>query len=218
MTFVRHYGTSTGSSNWKNLVSLVRGLSVVVQQVLATSEIEIAVGVILDSLGEDVHRDGLIDTPRRVAKMYSEYLNGYQIDPKSLFTTFEGDGYNELVIVKDIPFFSMCEHHMLPFHGTAHVGYIPTERIVGISKIARLVEAFGHRLQVQERMTAQIADTMVEHLKPRGVMVVVEAEHLCMSARGIQKPGSKTVTSVVRGDFHNDPEARAEFLSLVKGS
>lgn len=161
--------------------------------------------------------EGTQETPRRVAKMYSELLSGYNVDIDALFTSFEPEGYKELVLVRDIPFYSMCEHHMLPFHGVAHVGYIPGDRIVGLSKLARLVEAYAHRLQVQERMTMQIADTMVEKLQAASVMVVIAAEHLCMTMRGVQKPGSVTVTSAVRGDFLNDPAARAEYLALLRG-
>lgn len=150
--------------------------------------------------------------------MYEELLEGYNVDIESLFTKFDGENYKELVLVRDIPFYSLCEHHMLPFHGVAHLGYIPGDRIVGLSKLARLVEAFAHRLQVQERMTAQIADSMVKHLEASSVMVVIEAEHLCMTMRGVQKPGSITITSAVRGDFLNDPAARAEYLALLRRS
>lgn len=181
-------------------------------------EIRDAVQSILDCLDhEDAERGGLFDTPVRVAKMYAEMLNGYEVDIARLFKTFEGPNYDQLVLVRDIPFFSMCEHHMLPFHGLAHVGYIPKGKIVGLSKLARLVEAFSHRLQVQEHLTNQIADAIVSHLSEH-VMVVMSAEHLCMSMRGIQKPGATTVTSAVRGDFLEDPAARAEYLALLGGT
>lgn len=179
-------------------------------------DIEVGVRGILEGIGEDPDREGLKETPARVAKMYEELTAGYYVDPESLFTQFEAEEYNSLVLVKEIPFFSMCEHHLVLFQGEAHVGYIPKGRVVGISKLARLVDVFAKRLQVQERMTVQIADSIVDHLSPN-CMVVIEAEHLCMAARGVKKPGSKTVTSAVRGDFLNEAEARAEFLALVKG-
>jgi GTP cyclohydrolase IA len=179
-------------------------------------DISLGVSRILQGIGEDPGREGLRDTPMRVAKMYEELTAGYYTDPKDLFTQFEAEEYNSLVLVKEIPFFSLCEHHLVLFQGQAHVGYIPRGKVVGISKLARLVDVFAKRLQVQERMTVQIADSIVEHLSPN-CMVVIEAEHLCMAARGVKKPGAKTVTSAVRGDFLNEPEARMEFLSLVKG-
>jgi GTP cyclohydrolase I len=178
--------------------------------------IEESVLGILRSVGEDPAREGLVDTPKRVRRMYEEQiLAGYNQDPAEiLHTTFHVER-QEMILVKDIPFYSMCEHHMLPFAGLAHVGYIPKERIVGISKIARLVECFTRRLQIQERLVSQIADSLDEHLSPLGVAVVISAEHMCMTMRGVQKPGSKTVTSAMRGLFFYDGRARAEFLQLV---
>lgn len=179
-------------------------------------KIEYHVREILKLIGEDVEREGLIDTPARVARMYEEIYGGYEVDPRDVLgVTFE-ENHEELVIVKDIVYYSQCEHHTAPFFGKVHIGYIPSGRIAGLSKLARLVEAITRRLQVQERITSQIADIMDEVLKPQGVMVVVEGEHLCMCARGIKKPGSKTVTSAVRGTFRSDAASRAEFLSLIK--
>lgn len=177
-----------------------------------------AVQLLIDSIpNEDRTREGLIDTPDRVARMYNEIFAGYEIDPYSLFTTFEDENHEEMVIVKDIPFYSHCEHHMVPFFGKAHVAYIPNGTVVGISKIARVVECFARRLQIQERLTKQVADIIEEVLKPLGVMVVIEAEHMCMTMRGVQKPGTKTVTSAIRGVFKdNENNARAEFLQLIK--
>ena len=166
-------------------------------------------------LGEDPLREGLEDTPRRVAKAWLELMSGYHQDPADIFTTFEKDGYEDLVIVKDIPFYSMCEHHLLPFFGHVHIGYIPHERIVGLSKLARLVEIYSHRLQVQERLTRQVAEELFERLEADAVMVVVEAEHLCMAMRGVAKPGTLTITSAVRGHFVDDSVLRGEFLSLI---
>ncbi|MNI66502.1 GTP cyclohydrolase 1 [compost metagenome] len=168
-------------------------------------------------IGEDVEREGLLETPARVTRMYEEIFAGYEVDPRDVLgVTFE-ENHEELVIVKDIVYYSQCEHHMAPFFGKVHIGYIPSGRIAGLSKLARLVEAVTRRLQVQERITSQIADIMDEVLKPQGVMVVVEGEHLCMCARGVKKPGSKTVTSAVRGNFRTDAASRAEFMSLIKG-
>jgi GTP cyclohydrolase I len=176
-----------------------------------------AVLELLEAIGEDTSRDGLIETPRRVADMYEELFTGLDSDPAShLRVTFEA-GHDEMVMVRDIPFTSLCEHHLVPFMGHAHVAYIPGPdgRITGLSKIARLVEGFARRLQVQERMTVQIADAIDAELEPRGALVVIEAEHLCMSMRGIRKPGSSTVTSSVRGIFRTDAATRAEALEFV---
>ncbi|KAA8997157.1 GTP cyclohydrolase I FolE [Paenibacillus spiritus] len=171
---------------------------------------------ILELIGEDPGREGLLDTPARVARMYEEIFGGYAADPReTLGVTFD-ESHEELVIVKDIVYYSQCEHHMAPFFGKVHIGYIPNGRIAGLSKLARLVEAVTRRLQVQERITSQIADIMEEVLEAQGVMVVVEGEHLCMCARGVKKPGSKTVTTAARGLFRADPAARAEFLALIK--
>lgn len=179
-------------------------------------KIEHHVREILKLIGEDVEREGLLETPARVTRMYEEIFGGYEVDPREVLgVTFE-ENHEELVIVKDIVYYSQCEHHMAPFFGKAHIGYIPSGHIAGLSKLARLVEAVTRRLQVQERITSQIADIMDEVLKPQGVMVVVEGEHLCMCARGVKKPGSKTVTSAVRGTFRTDAASRAEFLSLIK--
>ncbi|MNO59005.1 GTP cyclohydrolase 1 [compost metagenome] len=179
-------------------------------------QIEHHVREILKLIGEDVEREGLIETPARVTRMYEEIFAGYEVDPRDVLgVTFE-ENHEELVIVKDIVYYSQCEHHMAPFFGKVHIGYIPSGRIAGLSKLARLVEAVTRRLQVQERITSQIADIMDEVLKPQGVMVVVEGEHLCMCARGVKKPGSKTITSAVRGNFRTDAASRAEFMSLIK--
>jgi GTP cyclohydrolase I len=161
-------------------------------------------------------RDGTQDTPRRAAAAYAYLTSGYEVDVPGLFTHFDADGYDELVMVKAIPFYSLCEHHLLPFHGEAHVGYIPQGRIVGLSKLARLVEAYARRLQVQERLTEQIADAIVTHLEAKGVIVVISAEHLCMAMRGVEKAGTRTITSVVRGAMKDDPRARAEAFSLLE--
>ncbi|BCJ26493.1 GTP cyclohydrolase I FolE [Actinocatenispora sera] len=181
--------------------------------------IERAVHEILLAIGEDPERDGLQKTPARVARAYAEMFAGLRIDPAQvLTTTFEAD-HDEFVLVRDIEVYSNCEHHLLPFHGVAHVGYIPGAhgRITGLSKLARLVEVYARRPQVQERLTSQIADTLTEVLDPRGVIVVVDCEHLCMSMRGIRKPGSRTVTSAVRGHFERSAAARNEAMSLVLG-
>lgn len=177
-----------------------------------------AVRVILAGIGEDVDREGLADTPERVARMYAEVFGGLSIDPKSVINTvFDEEHHEEMVMVKDIPFYSMCEHHLIPFHGKAHVAYLPKGRLTGLSKLARLVEAFARRPQLQERLTTQIADTLMDALKPHGALVVVEAEHLCMSMRGVKKPGSVTVTSAVRGSFCNQDASRSEAFSLIYG-
>ena len=171
-----------------------------------------------DKTHTKIFREGLLETPMRVAKMYQEIFGGYHMDPGVILSkTFSDEGHREMVIVKDIPYYSHCEHHMVPFFGKVHIGYIPDGTVVGLSKFARLVECFSKRLQIQERMTSQIIDSIVENLSPLGVIVVVEGEHLCMSMRGVQKPGTKTITSAVRGVFKEVPEARAEFMSLIGG-
>jgi GTP cyclohydrolase IA len=178
-----------------------------------------AVRELLIAVGEDPDRPGLQDTPARVARAYAETFAGLWQDPYDILaTTFEED-HDELVLVKDIPMYSTCEHHLVPFHGMAHVAYIPGEdgRVTGLSKLARLVEVYARRPQVQERMTRQIADAMNDALKPRGVLVVVQAEHLCMAMRGIRKPGSSTVTSAVRGIFRDNAATRSEAMGLVLG-
>ena len=184
-----------------------------------TERVTRAVTEILLAIGEDPDRDGLLDTPRRVAAMYEELFSGLADDPsRHLTVTFAAD-HDEMVMVRDIPFASLCEHHMVPFIGRAHVAYIPGTdgRITGLSKLARLVDGFARRLQVQERMTTQIADAIESALGPRGVLVVVEAEHLCMSMRGVKKPGTLTITSSVRGLFRSDPATRAEAMQFVHG-
>lgn len=174
------------------------------------------VRLMLEGMGVDINRPGVKNTPNRVARMYEEVLNGNEKDPGKIVKVLHDEYYDEIVLVRDIPFYSLCEHHLLPFHGHAHVAYIPQDnRITGISKLSRLVEVYARRLQVQERMTSQIADTLVDSLDPKGVMAVVEAEHLCMTMRGVQKPGSITVTSVVRGIFREQPATRAETLALI---
>ncbi|MBO7746694.1 GTP cyclohydrolase I FolE [Paenibacillus sp. MWE-103] len=179
-------------------------------------QIEHHIKQILSLIGEDVDREGLQDTPARVTRMYEEIFAGYSVDPRDVLGVTFDERHEELVIVRDIVYYSQCEHHMAPFFGKAHIGYIPSGKIAGLSKLARLVEAVTRRLQVQERITTQIADIMEEVLQPHGVMVVVEGEHLCMCARGVKKPGSKTVTSAVRGEFRTSAPLRSEFLSLLK--
>ena len=182
-----------------------------------TAKIEEGVRLILQGIGEDPDREGLQKTPHRVAKMYEDVFAGMTEDPSVHFETTFDEGHQEMVIVKDISFYSMCEHHLVPFFGKAHVAYIPGPegRICGLSKLARLVDAYAKRPQVQERLTSQIADTLVRELQPTGVLVVLEAEHMCMSMRGVKKPGSQTVTSAVRGVFEKSAPTRAEALSLI---
>ena len=176
-----------------------------------------AVKMLLESVGEDVSREGLVGTPDRVDRMYEEIFAGYKQNPEDILsTTFDADEHKEMVIVRDINFYSHCEHHMVPFFGKAHIGYIPDGKVVGISKLCRLVECFARRLQIQERMTTQIANTIMEVLQPQGVIVVIEAEHMCMKMRGIKNPCADTVTSAVRGVFKDEVEARQEFLTLMR--
>jgi len=179
--------------------------------------IERAVREILIGIGEDPDRSGLKDTPGRVARAYAEQFAGLGQHPKDVLTTVFDADHDEMVLVRDIEMFSTCEHHLTPFFGFAHVGYIPNARgqITGLSKLARLVDVYAHRPQVQERMTSQIADSLMEVLEPRGVIVVVEAEHLCMAMRGVRKPGAKTVTSAVRGSFRSSYSTRSEAMSLL---
>lgn len=178
-----------------------------------------AVTEIIKAVGDNPAREGLADTPRRVAEMYRELFSGMKTDPRDELKVGYELGYHEMVIMKDIPFYSMCEHHLLPFFGTVNIGYIPnTEgRVVGISKLARVVECISRRPQIQERMVTEIAEAINDGLKPDGVAVVVEAEHLCMVMRGIKKPGATVVTSALRGVFHQRAASRAEFFSLIKG-
>ncbi len=181
-----------------------------------SERIEKAVREILIAIGEDPDREGLKDTPKRVAKMYEEILSGYNDSPENHLVLFT-EKYDEMIIVKDIPFYSMCEHHMLPFFGKTHVAYIPdNSKVTGLSKLARIVDVYAKRLQLQERMTEQIADAVMAKLNAKGVMVVVEAQHLCMIMRGVKKPGSYTVTSAVKGIMREEP-TRMEALFLLKG-
>lgn len=182
---------------------------------MEASNIEDAVRTILKSVGEDPGRDGLRDTPRRVAKMYGELLSGMTIDPARHLDVVFDESHTELVVLKDIPFYSLCEHHMMPFMGKAHVAYLPNGHIVGLSKLARVVEEFARRLQVQERLTSQIADLLMEKLDARGVAVLIEATHTCMTMRGVQKPGSVMVTSAIRGIFVTDHAARDEVFAHI---
>ncbi|MDP6510294.1 MAG: GTP cyclohydrolase I FolE [Dehalococcoidia bacterium] len=181
--------------------------------------IERVVGEMIDAIGEDRRREGLRETPRRVADMYAELFSGMDQDPREVLAVGFEEGHREMVVFRDIPFYSMCEHHLLPFFGNAHLGYIPNKngRVVGASKLARVVEILARRPQLQERLTRQIADTLTEAIQPDGVAVVIEAEHLCMTMRGIKKPGSNIITSATRGLFRTRAATRAEFLSLVKG-
>lgn len=177
-----------------------------------------AVRDVLVAIGEDPTREGLLDTPSRVVKSWGELFAGYQQDPADILNTTFGDveGYEEMVLLRDIPFQSTCEHHMLPFYGHAHVAYMPSERVVGLSKLARLVECFARRLQIQERLTREVAKAIMEHLQPHGCGVVIEARHGCMVCRGVQKDGATMVTTTMEGVF-KQPATRAEFLSLAKG-
>ncbi|WP_029452323.1 GTP cyclohydrolase I FolE [Clostridium algidicarnis] len=179
--------------------------------------IENAVREILYAIGEDPDREGLLDTPKRMARMYEEIFSGLNEEPKKhLEVYFQEEQYEELVLIKDIPFYSVCEHHLVPFYGKAHVGYLPKGgRLTGLSKLARVVDSISKRPQLQERLTASIANAIVEKLDPYGVIVVIEAEHMCMTMRGVKKPGSKTITSAVRGTFATDPKSRAEVLSMI---
>jgi GTP cyclohydrolase I len=171
---------------------------------------------ILEAVGENPSREGLKDTPRRIADMYADIFSGLDMDPRDALVVGFDEGHHEMVILKDIPFYSMCEHHFLPFFGLAHVGYIPKGRIAGASKVARAVDILAKRPQLQERLTTQVAEAMVEALKPNGVAVVIEAEHMCMTMRGVKKPRSKIVTSAMRGIFRENPATRAEFMSLLQ--
>lgn len=183
------------------------------------AKIEQAVRLLIEAIGEDGQREGLEGTPRRIADMYEELFGGLSKDPAEELTVGFEEGHREMVIVKDIPFYSMCEHHFLPFYGVAHVGYIPSRegKVVGASKLARVVEIVAKRPQLQERMTTQIADAILRSLHPDGVAVVIRAEHLCMTMRGIKKPGANVITSANRGLFRTKVATRAEFLSLVQG-
>ena len=180
--------------------------------------IKAAVREILEAIGEDPGREGLKETPDRVARMYEEIFSGMNQDPRDVIRVFSENGHEEIIMVKDIPLYSICEHHLLPFIGVAHVAYIPNKgRIVGLSKLARVVEISARRLQLQERLTSEIADVIMDAVKPLGVAVIVEAEHLCMTMRGVRKPGSKTVTSALRGIVRTQAKTRAEVMSLIQG-
>ena len=187
--------------------------------VIDTARIEKAVLEIIEALGEDPNREGLAETPARVARFYAEVFDGLDSDPADILDVSFGDEhYQEIVMVREIPFYSMCEHHFVPFHGEAHVAYLPRGRVTGLSKLARIVEAYARRPQMQERLTAQVADALDTRLNPLGALVVVEAEHLCMSMRGVKKPGAKTVTSAVRGIMETNAATRAEAMSLLIGT
>jgi GTP cyclohydrolase I len=179
-------------------------------------KIKKGVALLLEGIGEDPARSGLKETPKRVADMYEEIFSGLSTPPEKILNPIEGETHDEMVLIKDIPFYSVCEHHMLPFIGRAHIAYIPAGNIVGLSDLAKALEHFAKRPQVQERLTSQLADMIMEKIKPKGAMVIIDAEHLCMSMRGIKKPGSKTVTSAVRGMFKTRQSTREEMLELIK--
>ena len=179
--------------------------------------IKAAIREIIAAIGEDPSREGLVETPRRIAQMYADLFSGLYEDPRAVLATGFEESHKEMVVLKNIPFYSLCEHHFLPFHGQAHVGYVPEGRIVGVSKIARAIDILARRPQMQERLTSQIADAIMDGLQPDGAAVVIEAEHLCLSMRGAQKPGTVMVTSAIRGGFRRRGVTRSEFLSLVQG-
>lgn len=179
--------------------------------------IERAVQEIIAGIGENPDREGLRETPRRIAEMYGELFSGINCDPKDVLAKSFEESHKEMVVLKDVPFYSLCEHHFLPFHGRAHVGYVPEGRVVGVSKLARVIDIVARRPQLQERLTSQIADAIMEGLSPDGVAVVIEAEHLCMTMRGVQKPGAVMITSAMRGGFRRRGVTRSEFLALVQG-
>jgi GTP cyclohydrolase I len=187
------------------------------QRRIDVGKIEKAVNEILLAVGEDINREGLRKTPQRVAKMYTELLAGMHENPKEHLRSVFTENYDEIVLLRDIPFYSICEHHLMPFIGSAHVAYLPHGRVLGVSKLARIVDCFARRLQTQERLTGQIADFIMDSLKPLGVVVVLEASHSCMTIRGIKKPGSLMVTSALRGVFRKDPKSRSEVLTLMRG-
>jgi GTP cyclohydrolase I len=189
-----------------------------IQKKVDLQKIEQGVRLMLEGIGEDPERDGLIKTPERVAQFYAELTEGMWVDVAEQIAPLPGDSHDEMVLVKDISIASVCEHHLAPFVGKCHIAYIPKNgRIIGLSKLARIAETFARRLQVQERLTQQIAQTLYEHLEPIGVMVVIEAEHTCMTLRGVKKPGAITITSAVLGGFRKDPRTRAEAMALIKG-
>ncbi len=203
----------------RRLVSRFRLRTAGVTPVFDAARVEAAVRELLAAIGEDPDRDGLQRTPERVARAFGEQFAGLYVDPSAVLESTFDEGHEEIVLVKDIEMYSTCEHHLVPFHGVAHVGYIPNTdgRITGLSKLARLVDLYAKRPQVQERLTSQVADALMRRLEPRGAIVVVEAEHLCMSMRGIRKPSARTVTSAVRGLFQTQASTRAEAMSLILG-
>ncbi|MGN0135913.1 GTP cyclohydrolase I FolE [Anaerotignum sp.] len=179
-------------------------------------KVEQAIRLLLEGIGEDVNREGLVETPARIARMYGEICGGMEEDAgEHLKKTFTAEN-NEMVVEKDITFYSLCEHHMLPFYGKVHIAYIPDGKVVGLSKLARTVEVYARRLQLQEQMTAQIADALMQHLNPKGVMVMAEAEHMCMTMRGVKKPGSKTVSIVTRGEFEDNEKLQNMFFRMIE--
>jgi GTP cyclohydrolase I len=180
-------------------------------------KIKRGVRLILEGIGDDPGREGLRETPDRVARMCEEIFGGIGVDPANIVRTLESDSHDEIVLVRNIPFYSVCEHHLLPFIGVAHVAYLPAEKLMGISKLARIVDLHARRLQIQERLTTAVAETIMLAIEPRGAVAVIEAEHLCMTMRGVRKPGARTVTSVVRGIFRDRPATRSEAMSLIMG-
>jgi len=180
------------------------------------AKIKKAVRMIIDAIGDDAKREGLRETPARVADMYEEIFDGINKNPNKIIKVFKSEEHDEMILLKDIPFYSVCEHHLMPFLGKAHIAYIPSNnKLLGLSKLARIVELFAKRLQLQERLTSQIADFILECIEPLGVFVIIEAEHLCMTMRGVKKPGSKMVTSAVRGAFRKNESTRKEALDLI---
>ena len=179
-------------------------------------KIQDAIRSVLVAIGEDPHREGLADTPRRIAEMYGELFSGIGKDPASVLTTGFDEGYDETVILRDVPFHSICEHHFLPFFGTAHIAYLPTGRVAGASKLARALDILASRPQIQERLTSQLADTLYDTLQPTGAAVIMSAEHMCMSIRGARKPGSKIITTAARGSLKDQPAARLDLLALLR--
>ena len=187
------------------------------ENIMDLEKIKDGVRLLLEGIGEDTTRPGLLETPERIAKMYKELFSGIDENPERFLKTLSGESHEEIILAKDIPMFSICEHHLLPFQGVAHIAYIPKGRIVGISKLVRVLEALARRPQVQERLTSQVADTLMSGLKPQGVMVMIEANHLCMTIRGVKKPGAQMVTSAVRGIFRTSAPTRNEALALIRG-
>ncbi len=194
---------------------LIKGWGKMVNKEIDMERIEKAVVEILSAVGEDVGREGLKNTPNRVARMYAELLGGVHKDPKEHLESVFTENYDEIVLLRDVPFYSICEHHLMPFIGTANIAYLPDGKVLGVSKLARIVDCFARRLQLQERLTSQIANLIMDNLKPKGVAVVLEASHSCMTIRGIKKPGSTMVTSALRGTFKKDPRTRSEVMSLI---